>query len=216
MNNLVAEILNDSQAYKIIEQVQKELSAEEKKRQEFYEIIDEDTKAEFFNGEIHYHSPVKKEHNDAAMSLCKLLSTFVNLHGLGYVGFDKILVQFPRADFEPDVCFFKTEKSKHFKKGQMHFPVPDLAVEVLSSNVKNDREIKFKAYQEEGVQEYWIIDADKEIIEQYVLEKGKYDLKIKAAAGDIASIAVQGFVIPIRAVFDEGENLNVLRQILIT
>ena len=43
----------------------------------------------------------------------------------------------------------------------MHFPVPDLAVEILSSNVRHDREIKFKDYQTHGVAEYWIIDPVK-------------------------------------------------------
>lgn len=184
--NFVDEIMEQANAVLIIQQLQEKLKEEQRKRQEFYDTIKETDKVEFINGEIIYHPPVVKEHNDAIGSLLVLLDTYVRLHKLGWVGFNNIMVQFTRNDYEPDLCFFNIEKSKDFKKGQMIFPVPDLAVEVLSKSKKSlarDRKIKFDDYEIHGVSEYWMIDPDRETIEQYVLEEGKYQLVLKSGEG---------------------------------
>lgn len=215
--NLVDEIMEQSSAPLIVQAVQERLAEEQRKRAEFYESINEKDKVEFINGEVVYHSPVVKEHNDVTRLLLKLLDTYVYLNQLGYVGVEKILVKFTRNDYEPDLCFFNSEKSKDFKKGQMFFPVPDLAVEVLSKSKKSlerDRKIKYDDYEIHGVTEYWMIDPDDETIEQYVLENGKYRLVLKSREGSIHSHAVSGFVIPIRAVFEEAANLAALRGMM--
>ena len=130
--DLVAVILEQSDAVLIVEQVQQKLKSEQQKRQAFYDLIDEDSKAEFVNGAIVYHSPVAKKHNDATKQLLRLLDVFTVIFKLGYVGVEKILPKFTRNDYEPDICFFDQEKAKGFQPGQVIFPVPDLAVEVLS------------------------------------------------------------------------------------
>lgn len=53
---------------------------------------------------------------------------------------------------------------------------PDLVVEILSpSNIKNDRDLKFKLYAKVGVPEYWIADPAAHAIEVYRLGKDGYD-----------------------------------------
>ncbi len=216
--DLVEMILEQSDAVLIVEQVQERLLSEHQKRQAFYDLIDEDTKAEFVNGEIVYHSPVAKSHNDATGYLYKLIHTFAGMLRLGYVGIEKIMTKFTRNDYEPDICFFNHDKSKGFQPGQVIFPVPDLAVEVLSKssqkNIDHDRVTKFEDYERHGVREYWIIDPDDETVEQYLLESGRYRLLLKSGEGHIRSHAVEGFVIPIRAIFDEAANLEALREML--
>jgi Uma2 family endonuclease len=214
MEELIAAILARPEAPLIVEQAQARLEEERQKRLAFYEEIDEDTKAEFINGEVYYHSPVKKEHNDVGVALCGLLNNYVIVHQLGYVGYDKIMVTFPRNDYEPDICFFDQDKAQHFVEGQMHFPVPDLAVEILSSNVQHDRKVKFEDYQAHGVVEYWIIDPVAKTLEQYVLENQMYQLRLKASEGHVRSVAVVGFEILISAIFDEKLYLEELRRIL--
>lgn len=214
MEELIAAILARPEAPLIVEQATARLEEERQRRLAFYEEIDEDTKAEFINGEVYYHSPVKKEHNDAGSALHGLLYNYVTVHQLGYVGYDKIMVTFPRNDYEPDICFFGREKAQHFEVGQMHFPVPDLAVEILSSNVRHDREIKFQDYQTHGVAEYWIIDPVATTLEQYVLEDNVYQLRLKASEGHVHSSAVAGFTILIQAIFNQSVYLEEVRRIL--
>jgi Uma2 family endonuclease len=82
------------------------------------------------------------------------------------------------------------------------------------STAKNDRETKFQDYAAHGVQEYWIVDADKQTIEQYFLQNEQYELLLKAKDGAIESVVLPEFKIPIRAIFDETENLQALAKLI--
>ena len=120
-----------------------------------------------------------------------------------------------RNDYEPDICFFGSKKASAFTPSQSKFPAPDLIVEVLSESTEaNDRGIKFEDYAAHGVAEYWIVDPVAETIEQYLLQEGVYRLAVKVKTGTIASTAVAGFEIPVRAVFDGTEQLAALQAIL--
>ncbi len=198
------------------------LSDEQKKREQFYEQIREDQKAEFINGEVIVHSPVKIEHNIVGKLLLELLDMYVRIHRLGFVGYEKMLISLTRNDYEPDICFWKKEKASAFTPRQTRFPAPDFIAEILSERTeKIDRSIKYDDYAAHGVGEYWIIDPVGETIEKYILKSSGtpptypyYELALKVRTGLINSDAVAGFEIPARAVFDENENLAALRKIL--
>ena len=216
--NLVDKILEQPGAVLIMKKVQDKLKEEQQKRQEFYNLIGEDDKAEFVNGEIIFHSPVLKMHTDATKLLLNLLDNFVEEHALGWVGVEKVLTKFTRNDYEPDICFFDNEKAAKFTDKQLLFPVPDFIVEVLSKsskkNINHDKVIKYDDYELHGVSEYWIIDPHEKTVEQFVLKEGKYNLVLKSSEGIIRSHAVSGFNIPIRSIFDRKENQKTLRNIL--
>lgn len=90
----------------LVERFKVALDNEKIKRKQFYADIDDDLKAEFINGEIFIHSPVKKEHTDTTGSIYRLFHTYVLINELGYVSFEKVLSAFTRNDYEPDVVFF--------------------------------------------------------------------------------------------------------------
>ncbi len=207
-------ILESPSAPSIVARLQSALESERQRRQQFYKDID-DIKAEFINGQVVVHSPSKKEHTDAIGFLFQILTPFVRLAKLGYVGSGKVMTSLTRNDYEPDVIFFGKEKAEKFKKGQWQYPVPNFVVEVMSdSTASRDRGIKFDDYESHGIQEYWIIDPDEETIEQYLLQDGKFKLHLKAGQGPIGSRAIKGFTIDIRAVFDEQANMEALRKIM--
>jgi Uma2 family endonuclease len=220
MNTELLEIaLHQPDAYLFVAKLQHALEVEREQRLHFYDIIDENKKMEFINGEIVFHSPVIKRHNMASGSLYTLANTFVQKHQLGFVGIEKILVSLTRNDYEPDICYFTADKARDFTPKQMRFPAPDWVVEVLSASTsKTDRTTKFQDYAAHGVREYWIIDPDNETVEQYELvddeSNPRYELILKASDSTIRSITLAGFAIPIRAMFDANEHLNVLQAIL--
>jgi Uma2 family endonuclease len=126
-----------------------------------------------------------------------------------------VLVTLTRNDYEPDICYFGLEKSQSFVPDQMKFPTPDLVVEILSPSTEaNDRGIKFLDYATHGVAEYWIIDPDIEVIEQYILQDEAYELRVKTDTGTVRSIVIGGFAVPVRAVFDETEKIVTMQKIL--
>jgi Uma2 family endonuclease len=210
----VENILKSPQAYQIIQEVQAILHQEEAKRRKFHNDITEEIKAEFINGEVIVHSPVKKRHNEATGRLYLLMKVFVQKHQLGFVGIEKIMIRLLRNDYEPDICFFKTEKSKDFTEDQALFPAPDLVVEVLSeSTEERDRGIKQEDYEAHQVGEYWLIDPEKQFVEQYQLINQKYELIFKAQTGILKSVVLDNFEVPIQAIFDEAINLQTLAKL---
>lgn len=212
---LEKEVLESPTAYLILNRIQEALEREKAERQRFYEIIDENRKMEFINGEIVFQSPVKRAHNNAGGRIYRLLCAFVDEHDLGWVGIEKILVSLTRNDYEPDVCFWKASTAATFTDAQMQFPAPDLAVEVLSqSTAKTDRETKFADYEAHGVGEYWLVDAEKRIVEQYVLEDGRYELRMKSGDGLLTCEAIAGLAFPVGAIFDKKLTNRIINQIL--
>ena len=103
----------------------------------------------------------------------------------------------------------------HFQPGQLRFPAPDFVAEVVSDDsAALDRGLKLEDYALNGVPEYWIVDPAAGSIEQYLLADGAYRLAVRTADGAVTSLAVPGFVIWTRAVFDAGERQRALRAML--
>lgn len=214
-SSLVKQLLQLPRLPTVAQQIETLLAAEATRRQRFIATVQESEKAEFINGEKIVHSPVKLRHSLAVKRLLVLLDAYVSTHGLGLVGFEKVMVSLTRNDYEPDICFFDAATAAGFQPDQMRFPAPALMVEVLSPSTEaNDRGVKFDDYAAHGVTEYWIIDPDEEVVEQYRLAGEGYKLAIKAQTGELRSVAVPGFVIPVRAIFDAALNRQTLALLL--
>lgn len=215
MDAVLEQLLDSPKLALYLRQIEGILEREKAARQQFYKDLRDDVKAEFINGEIVVHSPVKKSHNDCGQRLLTLLRTYVAKHNLGFVGYEKILIRLTRNDYEPDLCFFSRDKANDFVPEQIFFPAPDFVVEILSdSTAKTDRETKFNDYAAHGVKEYWIIDPVYNTLEQYLLEGEDYNLILKSDSGQVKAREVSGFVIPVQALFNDTENLRVLAAML--
>jgi Uma2 family endonuclease len=210
---IVSDILNEPDAYFVVQAVNEVLNKERERRLQFYNDITEEEKIEFINGEIVVHSPVKMNHNRATLLLAQLMNIYVAKNDLGFVGIEKIMIKLTRNDYEPDICFFKKEKSLLFPQDQTLFPAPDLIVEITSKSTEHrDRGVKFKDYLAHSIEEYWIIDPENQTLEQYHLKEDEYELVLKSSQGEVASFAMKGFRIPIAAIFNEAENLKVIQS----
>jgi Uma2 family endonuclease len=219
METTVSEILKDSAAVLVFQQLKTALEDEARRREEFREWLTEDVKAEFINGEIFLHSPVKRGHLRASRRLAKLLDTYVVSNHLGETSTEKALIALTRNDYEPDIAFWGNEKAAAFNDDTMLHPAPDFVIEILSpSTKKNDRKIKFEDYALHGIREYWIIDPAKQTVEQFglltptdktYLPYGKF-----APGNDIKSLVLPDFEIPVAAIFDERANFEALKELM--
>jgi len=215
VDKLIEQLRHSPQLPQAIAILQSHLQSERKRRDQFYQDMNPDQKIEFIDGEVVLHSPARNRHLDVTANVLQLMRTFVALHRLGQVKSEKCLCVFPRNDYEPDIVFFGPDKSASFTPETMKFPVPDLAVEVLSQSTEDrDRGVKFEDFALNGVAEYWIIDADGQIVEQYLLKEGEYLLVLKSGAGILMSQVITGFAIPIEAIFNEQVNLKAMRNLL--
>jgi Uma2 family endonuclease len=203
MSALLEELRRSPALPHIVDNLQRLLAVEAGARRRFREEITEEQKGEFINGEIIMHSPATARHIAVIGRLNRLLGSHVSARRLGQVYGEKALVCLTRNDYEPDLAFFGPKKARLIKPGTRQFPAPDLAIEVLSdSTEKRDRGIKFEDYATHGVQEYWLIGAGEETVEQYDLLEGEYRLRRRLGMGDLlASRIVPDFNAPVAAVF---------------
>jgi Uma2 family endonuclease len=214
MQDLLEPLLHSPHLPDYARRIEQYLRDEAQRRSKFYEEVTDEGKWEFIEGEVIMHSPALNRHLYAVKHLTQLIDLHVRLQDLGVVHTEKCMCKFPRNDYEPDIVFFGPEKAATFNATTLLFPPPDLAVEVLSdSTAHRDRGVKFEDY-EAHVQEYWLIDAEAETVEQYVQSPTGYQLKMKSGSGVLESAAIKGLKVPVRAIFDAAENLAALKGLM--
>ncbi|MEM6316944.1 MAG: Uma2 family endonuclease [Bacteroidota bacterium] len=209
-------IVRSPELPQILEELHNYWEQEKARREEFYDWVTPAIKAEFIDGEVIVHSPVRSRHNIVLKLILRLVDIYVAKKQLGYVGIEKIMCRFPRNDYEPDLCVFDKATTANITDDQTIFPVPQLIVEVLSPSTEDrDRGVKYKDYQANGVQEYWIVDADTNVLEQYLLVDGLFELQqtLNRSKQVITSTVIEGFSVPVGAFFEEARNLEVLAQL---
>ncbi|MBA3649655.1 MAG: Uma2 family endonuclease [Chitinophagales bacterium] len=216
MESILEPLINSPKLNEYVAELQNRLFEERDKRYAFYESISEDDKAEFINGNVIMQSPATAFHTSIVANLVNLMRNYVHKQKLGEIFFEKALVTLTRNDYEPDIIFYTSAKANNIKPEQLKFPAPDLIVEVLSRSTESiDRGVKFEDYAHHGVDEYWLVDPSKLLIEQYFLSNKNYQLNFKDTKGTIVSRAITGFKTPVNAIFDSTENQVELRSILL-
>ncbi|TAG56740.1 MAG: Uma2 family endonuclease [Cytophagales bacterium] len=102
---------------------------------------------------------------------------------------------------QPDICVICNPEI--IDKRGCNGP-PDMIIEVLSpSNSKRDVREKFDVYEEAGVKEYWIVDAESKIISVFLLENNIYKLdKMYAEEGEIRVKTLDGLTLNLEEIFN--------------
>jgi len=162
--------------------------------EEFLEFCDEDTRAEYIDGEVIVHSPASNKHGRIIMFLGSLIQFYVDEKKLGTVWGDNFQVRL-RAGLRrvPDMIFISKDSKIKITKTEID-GAPDLIMEIVSpDSVVRDWREKYFEYEQAGVEEYWIIDPGNERMEIYCLnQQGKYEAQ-KAESGVFQSKILPGF-----------------------
>jgi Uma2 family endonuclease len=81
---------------------------------------------------------------------------------------------------------------------------PDLVIEILSpSNTSEESVRKFNLYLKAGVKEYWIVAPKSKTVQAYVLQDNSYLGTTFDAGSLLASAAIKGLSVSLKAVFAE-------------
>lgn len=219
MSGIIEAALQDPKLEIIIQTLQQAYAEEQVKRAQFRRDLTPSVKAEFILGEVVMHSPAKNRHIVATQNIFKLLSFYVEENDLGEIRVEKALIQADRNDFEPDLSFWRKARAANWQPNTEIFPYPDMVVEVLSPSTEGrDRGIKFDSYEQAGVNEYWLVDTERESVEQYVntWENGIYKfapVKMLKSGMTIECYELNGFSFPVAAVFDQGVCHQFVREL---
>lgn len=149
--------------------------------------------ADLIDGETFMHSPVNFRHARLLNYLFSLMHLYVERRQLGEVHREVVAVRLStRNVFLPDLAYFSPDQIARLAESHAPF-APVLVVEALSP-WSADRDIgpKFAAYEEHGVQEYWILDPDTRAHRFY---HRKQEELVEFAAGEpvIRAQALPGF-----------------------
>jgi Uma2 family endonuclease len=152
--------------------------------EEFLAWADEDTLAEWVDGEVVMSSPANLRHEDIAAFLSELLKAYVGVHSLGRVLSSRFQMKLPTSGRESDVHFIATSHLDRLHETYLDGPA-DLVVEIVSpESAGRDRGDKFYEYRAAGIPEYWLIDPQLEQAEFYQLDtQGRYQLVPPDAQG---------------------------------
>lgn len=186
--------------------------------EEFLDWCDEDTLAEWVDGEVIIMSPASYSHQTIEDFLTRILGIYVEQHGLGKIisaPFQmKTGARLPGR--EPDLVFIAEEHRDRIKKTYIDGPA-DLAVEIVSPDSRQrDRIDKLTEYEQGGVREYWILDPLEQRADFYVLaENGRYEHQQADMNGIYRSTVVSGFWCRVSWLWQEPlpTTLNVLHEL---
>jgi Uma2 family endonuclease len=80
---------------------------------------------------------------------------------------------------------------------------PEMVVEVLSpGNTKTETKYKLDLYEENGVQEYWVVHPPYKYVEVYLLKNYKYNKPTIYEMGDLIPCTIlKGIKIPVKEIF---------------
>lgn len=131
-----------------------------------YEIID---------GELFVSRAPHWKHQETCGRIFSALDTWLQSTGLGRAAIAPGIIFTDADNVIPDVVWASNERLAVLLDEAGHLTAaPELIVEVLSPGMENerrDREAKLKLYSLRGVQEYWIVDWQKQQIEVYRRER---------------------------------------------
>ncbi len=166
--------------------------------EDYLRLPDDGRRYEIIEGVLYVANAPDFAHQHTVLQISRQMANFVVEHRLGHVlvaPFEVHLSETTRP-VQPDIIFIKTENlpttNIQFFEG-----VPDVVIEVLSpSSIRKDRSIKFTAYEQAGVSEYWIVNPHFHTVEVYTLSGGEYALLGEFMEDDvITSVVLEGLEI---------------------
>jgi Uma2 family endonuclease len=185
--------------------------------EEFLAWADEDTLAEWVDGEVVMYSPASDRHQDIARFLTAVLSVFVETRDLGVIRPAPFQIKLgpDLPGREPDLLFVAVDHLDRLKETHLDGPA-DLVVEIVSpESAGRDRGDKFYEYARGGVPEYWLIDPEMEWAEFYQLEKERYRVAFSGKEGRYDARVLPGFWLRVEWLWQEPlpKVLDVLREL---
>ena len=121
MNAILTPLLESTKLQEHFVALRDYIKEELQKRNDFYDFVTEDMKAEFINGEVVIHSPVANEHESVFSELNTLMNIYVSIQNMGRVTHEKLMISLTSNDYEPDICFLKKKKLQNLKKDKKYF-----------------------------------------------------------------------------------------------
>jgi Uma2 family endonuclease len=173
--------------------------------EEFLDWLEPGVHADLIGGERAMHSPVSLRHANLLNDLDFLIRHWMADGGGGRLYREVVAVRLgTRNVFLPDLSWFSDQQVPNLLPSHAPF-APKWVCEALSPRTA-DRDVgpKFAAYEEHGVEEYWILDPETHV-HRFYERKGELLVEFHADAdGMVHSRVMQGFAVRLADLVQAG------------
>ena len=186
--------------------VKQEIHSSQLTYEDYLQFPDDGKRHEIIEGD-HYMTPAPRtKHQRISGRLFVALSGFAASHRLGEVfaaPFDVVLSD--ENVVQPDLLFISAARAGISTEDNIQ-GAPDLLVEIISeTSRKKDEVTKRKLYERFGVQEYWLVDPELEIVKIFKLTQhgyGRASELSKETNDDLTTEFLPGFDCAVSEIFE--------------
>ncbi|HKF67867.1 MAG TPA: Uma2 family endonuclease [Vicinamibacterales bacterium] len=175
---------------------------------DFLLFPDDGKRHELIDGE-HYvtPSPVPK-HQRIASNLHFFIRLWLEEHPIGRIYFASLDVVLSNFDVVvPDLVYAANPRLDEIATEKNWRGTPNLVIEIASAGTrKRDETIKRELYERSGVEEYWIVDPETEVVRVYRRNAERFNRtrELSNGAGKVLTTPLlPGFELPLSQIFCE-------------
>ena len=172
---------------------------------DFIALGETDERLELFEGVLYLMSTPSKDHQYLMGQLDHCILLYMDRFAIPpaevYQDMTTILSASLQNAVEPDLVIIVSGRDDI--GGRVHVEgVPDIVVEILSTDRRHDLVRKRRIYAEAGVPEYWIVDPRNDTVLPLVLQDGAYAERPTLGVGDtLTTPLLPGLAIPLVDLF---------------
>jgi Uma2 family endonuclease len=169
---------------------------------------DEGKRHELIDGE-HFVTPSPVPRHQLILgNLYFLIRLWLEEHPVGRAYFACLDVVFSKHDVVvPDLVYATNERLTEIATVKNWQGAPNLIVEIGSPGTrKRDETIKRRLYERSGVEEYWVVDPETDVVRVYGRERNAFArvLELSREAGDVLTTPLlPGLELPLSRIFRE-------------
>ncbi len=136
-------------------------------------------------------------HNRITRFLSTLLGLYLGFRPIGELlsaPYPQQVTSYPAR--EPDLMVVRDDRRKSITATALEGPA-DIVIEVVSpESAERDYSVKYREYEAAGVQEYWLIDADRRVFDIHErVADGRYQRRLPDASQFVTSALLPGFAL---------------------
>jgi Uma2 family endonuclease len=171
--------------------------------EDYAKLPDDGNRYEIIDGELYVNPSPVPRHQFIVSALNAAFMNYSYRHGGKVAGSLDVVLANDKI-VQPDVLFIKEDRASIIGPKNIQGP-PHLVIEVLSDGTRRYDEVqKRKLYESAGVDEYWVVDPELELVKIYRLQDRAYTKTAEIdtdGGGVITSPLLPGFELPIARVF---------------
>lgn len=175
---------------------------------DFLLFPDDGKRHELIDGE-HYVTPSPNtKHQQVSGNIHFLVRAWLQEHPVGRVFYAPFDVVFSNFDVvEPDLLYLSNERMAEVVTPQHVRGAPNLVIEIGSPGTRRrDETVKKRLYERSGVDEYWVVDPETDVVRVYRRERDGFGRvsELSLEAGDVLTTSLlPGLELPLSRIFRE-------------